>query len=270
MVNFKKRLDELGIVITSRERATRCRVLKFLSPEILSRTVLVVHRQERDAYMPFVKQYGLRAVVCHRHDKLGSIRQWVVEAAKKPKLILLDDDIQFFVRKRGEIRLQKADDAEVTKMFVAISTTLDTYAHVSISAREGNNHGPDDWVYTTRMLRLLAYDTAILLECAQFDRIEIMSDFDVTLQLLCAGYPNAVSFHWAQDQPGTQSPGGCAAYRTVEAHRETCYKLMDLHPNFVRIREKENKTGGEFGKRTEVTISWKKALESYQEEKELD
>ena len=260
----KERLDELAIVVTSRERATRCRLLKYLPKEILERTVMVVHKRERKEYERLAERHNLRGVACHKHEMLGSIRQWVVDKTTKPKLVLLDDDIQFYVRRPGEPRLINADDAEVVKMFLAIGKRLDTYAHVGISAREGNNRGPDDWVDTTRMLRILCYDTAILQAEACFNRIEIMSDFDVTLQLLRAGFANTLSYHWAQGQPGTQAPGGCTAYRTVELHRKTCHELMMLHPGFVRLREKENRTGGEFGKRTEVTMSWKKAYEESQ------
>jgi hypothetical protein len=146
-------------------------------------------------------------------------------------------------------------------MLTYIEQALHKYAHVSISAREGNNRMEVPFVTCSRPLRAMAFRRKEFLQC-EHGRVDVMEDFDVTLQLLRKGYQNMVITAYANDQRMTQMAGGCSDYRTHAVHEASAKKLAKLHPEFVKLRTKENKTGGEFAKRTEVTISWKAAYES--------
>jgi hypothetical protein len=158
-----------------------------------------------------------------------------------------------------------ASSVDLQLMFKTINTYLEHgFAHVGISAREGNNRqgtgGPLAlFEENTRILRVHAFWTEIY-NSVEHGRLEFMEDFDVTLQLLEKGYKNANLFYWSQDQRQTQANGGCD-YRTHASHEEAAATLQKLHPQVVTLRQKENKTGGAFGKRTEVTIQWKKAYD---------
>lgn len=142
---------------------------------------------------------------------------------------------------------------------------LTEYPMVGISAREGNNYagtGPAPLIKEcTRSMRFYAFRTADFLSI-DAGRMPEMADFDTALQFLRRGQKNAVLYYWAQHQPGTQAPGGCEAYRTHATHEAAAKKLAELHPDFVSLRTKTNKSGGEFGTRTEVTVQWRKAYES--------
>jgi hypothetical protein len=158
-------------------------------------------------------------------------------------------------------------------MLDCVEAALEQYAHVGISAREGNNRldrqvrvgeyaGLDTDIVTaqecTRTLRALAYQTAEFLKC-EHGRVDVMEDFDVNLQLLERGLPNLNLAHWAQGQRQTNAPGGCSTYRSQDVQTASAVRLAELHPGFVTLREKKNKSGGAFGNRTEVTIQWAKA-----------
>ena len=149
-----------------------------------------------------------------------------------------------------------------------ISDHLDTYDHVGVSAREGNNRigvgGLDLRNDNTRTLRALAYRTDSFLGVVH-GRVDVMEDFDVNLQILRGGGSNTSLHYWAQGQSMTNAPGGCSTYRTHEVHERSAEKLAELHPGLVRLRLKENKTdAGGFGTRKEVTIQWKKAYQEGQ------
>jgi hypothetical protein len=148
-------------------------------------------------------------------------------------------------------------------MLLWMQSALNEHAHVSVSAREGNNRagvGEAPLVsLNTRTLRVLAYRTEEFLR-AEHGRVPVMEDFDVNLQLLRAGHSNACASFWAQGQRMTNEAGGCSTYRTHELHEGAARRLAELHPGLVRLRQKQNKTDREgFGTRTEVTISWKAA-----------
>lgn len=149
-------------------------------------------------------------------------------------------------------------------MLIFISRLLDMYAHVSVSAREGNNRLDYPFVNNTRPMRVLAYRKEPFMSC-EHGRVQLMEDFDITLQLFLKGYENAVISEYAHDQAGTQAAGGCSDYRTKEMHEKNVRKIVKMYSGLAKLREKHNKTGGEFGHRMEATIYWKKALAQGQE-----
>jgi hypothetical protein len=63
----------------------------------------------------------------------------------------------------------------------------------------------------------------------------------------------------------TNAEGGCSIWRTLELHNESQRKLHALWPNFVKLREKEVKSGVWKGqKKLATTIYHKKAFASSQ------
>jgi hypothetical protein len=194
---------------------------------------------------------------------MSAVRKWIANHAHRhghPYFLMLDDDFRFFRRREdGSGYLRKADqpgDMEeclnVTERYLS-----EGYAAVGISSRQGNNRMPA-CEYNTRINGAMAFHTEAYLAC-QHERLTVMEDFDVILQLLRSGKPNAKFSLFAYDQDKTQAPGGCSTYRTHQNHEESAYRLSELHPGLVKLREKRNRTGGAFGTRTEVTIYWKRA-----------
>lgn len=231
----------------------------------------VVPEEEEETYRAALGGIGLGwcGVIRTSARGIASTRRYIGELAATSgheSFVMMDDDLQFYVRKSPEaFNLRYTTPEEVTPALRWIEAALDQHAHVSLSAREGNNRvgaGPPDTLVAenTRTLRVLAYRTEEFLAC-EHGRVDVMEDFDVNLQLLRRGLSNAVSFHWAQGQRMTNEAGGCSTYRTHEVHEASARRLAELHPEFVRLRQKENKSGGAFGHRTEVTISWKKAYD---------
>ncbi len=130
----------------------------------------------------------------------------------------------------------------------------------------------DDFVFrleydgnqNTRLNGCIIYRRSVFLdERIEHDRMNPMNDFDVNLQLLRLGYDNHLIAEFCYNQGGTNAPGGSSDYRTLETQAASAHKLADLHPGFVNIRHKVNKTGPvELRERTEVTVFWKKARAS--------
>lgn len=198
---------------------------------------------------------------------LPDIRQWIAEHAAADGVehhMQLDDDIGFLVRRGPEDwRLRKAEPEDVDQMVEWIDRKLLEHEIVAVSGREGNNRGglggPDECALkNTRTMRALAYRTTPFLSL-RHARMDDLEDFDLTLQTLRRGGSNIVTYYWAQGQRMTQEPGGCELYRTRESHDAACRELARLHYPHVAVVQKENKGGGEFGKRTEVRVFWKNA-----------
>lgn len=260
----------MKIYIPSRGRAGEVETIKQFDQGLLARTVLVVPDAEVDAYR---EREGRRSaamkIVGFVGDGIADKRHSIgltARNAKEPTFCMVDDDLTFFHhRDSDDWHLERNTPDDMNEMFRAVEDYLSDFALVSVSSREGNNRlgvgRPPLPVVNTRPQRVLAFRTADFLD-VEHRRVRCMEDFDVALQLLRRGLPNAVLAYWAHDQKQTQAGGGCSVWRTHEVHDAAARRLHELHPGFVRLRQKKNKTGGAFGERTEVTISWKKAFAS--------
>lgn len=243
--------------------------------------VYVVPGDERAIYITALDGFGVKAVVLSPPPEVKGIaatREWIggwAEMHGEDKFIMADDDITFLVRQdRNDFRLRLAGQDDVRQMLEWIWQMLDTHEHVGISGREGNNRvgngDIDELVYfNNRTIRLLAYQTKAFL-AVEHGRVDVMEDFDVNLQILRKGGSIAVSYYWAQGQRKTGETGGCSTYRDHAVHEASARRLVQLHPGFVTLRDKANKTDADgFGSRKEVTIQWKKAHLSGQQVKQL-
>lgn len=233
------------------------------------RPVLVVQERERHLYGRFPDVLTLP-------DDIRTVtptRQWILEYAHKHelgKIVMMDDDLRFFKRKEPTANtklafsLLNATRDEVTEMVELLCRWLDEVAHCGISSREGNNRVEKEVVEATRMMRVLAYRVPTVMQIgARFDRLPLQEDFDMTLQLLRAGYPNRISYLYGNGQAtGSGAKGGCSHFRTKPMMEETAHKLAELHPGFVNVVKKTTKHSFDGGERTDVMIAWKKALAS--------
>ena len=235
--------------------------LKSFPASLVKRTRLVVQDAEKDHYLKLPNVVVLPGDI----DRLSPTRQWILENAESDKFVMMDDDLTF--AHRGPYtgtKLYKADTENVETMFTELEYLLENYIHVGISAREGNNRVQSNLKENTRMMRLLGYNKPEVLKTgARFDRIDTKQDFDMTLQLLRKGHKNAVLYSFTHNQPGSNNTGGCSVYRDPEMMDRCSHELAALHPDFVKVVEKQTKTSWGGGIRTDVRIAWKKAYESY-------
>lgn len=245
----------MKVYIHSSGRAGRCSSFDYL-PDA---TILV----QADQYDSYERQYpGADIQALPPHIKtLSPTRQWILDNCPDNKVLMLDDDLRFSARKILEpTKFRPAVEADVVEMVQAIDKELDEYAHVGVLARDGANRILEPHrVTVTRMMRLLAYNLDTVRKVgARFDRVITKQDFDMTLQLLEAGYANSVLTQWCHDQPGSNTAGGCSIYRTSEVMAQGAHDLHSLHPKYVKVVEKQE-VGTWGGSRLDVQIQWKKA-----------
>jgi len=241
----------------------------YMTPEDRANTIYVVRAAEEDLYRnALAKKFPEVNVLPCVGAGIAETRQIIGQFAAvqgEDKFFMIDDDCRFYVRRSPEEwNLIYMDPSQYSDLMLLIETLLDDYGHVGVSPREGNNRlGAGDRMHiveNTRTLLGLAYRPADFLAC-EHGRVVVMEDFDVNLQLLEKGIPNCNIVYYAQGQRVTNAPGGCSTYRSHAVQDAAARRLAELHPGIVRLRTKENISGGEFGTRTEVTIAWKKAFD---------
>jgi hypothetical protein len=270
----------MSIFIPSLGRAheTKNCTLANLSASDAQEATIVCQTHEAMDYLKLRDQFDCNLLILPEHIKtIVPTRKYIADYCLEEgieKFLMLDDDIEFYIRenqftdKDDWWKLTAPDNRQLNNLINDIYDDLDTYAHVGISGREGNNRVRDEFVENTRYMRFLAYRTKEYLSCSH-ERVEVMEDFDIALQLLRMGHKSKIYYSYAQGQKKTQAAGGCSVWRTHEVHNAGAERLAELHPGFVRVRQKQNKTDREgFGTRKEVTVYWKKAYQSSQKEDE--
>lgn len=251
----------MRLIITTLGRITRQETLKNLPDPVGEKVELWVQAHEYENSCLYYD--GVHCLPEHIRT-LGATRQFLVDLYWGEKIVLMDDDLTFYWRAdpdKWQLTIPPAD--ELASFFAdELDDTLDRYAHVGLSGREGQNRESAYAVENTRYMRFLAYNTALWPQDrrVRMDRVDGMSDFDVNMQLLRAGLPNRVFYRWAQGQRATQTPGGMAGQRTRETHFAEVRQMCEMHPGLIVPRKKVNVSAGAFGVRDEVTVAWKMAL----------
>ena len=243
----------LRIYIPTRGRVEKQITLRSLPKELWAQTWLVCPADEADS----LKKLHKKVLVQPDHiTTIAAKREWIVKQHKGDKLIMLDDDCGFYARGRSGLLKEYATDSVIVGLFTWVEDMLDTYAHVGVSSRMGNNRVEEDVKRTTRMMHAIAYHVPTMKRVVEFNRVAMREDFDYTLQLLKAGYDNVVRYDVCVAPGSYGAKGGCADERTVQKSDIEADKLAALHPGLVKVVQK-NYLGVP---RKEVVVQWKKAL----------
>jgi len=271
----------MKIYIPTRSRFTTAELsrgpLALMSKEWVDNTYLVTPFDQQMYYLDSVAELkadkiikGTPHIIGWSYDGIAEKRTMIgahAESMKHKKFMMLDDDINFLKRVSPDRVNQTTirDSRDIDVMLSSVSNHLCLYPQVAVGLREGNNHagpGPAPLVSEVgKAIRAVAYRTEVY-RAVETNRVRTMSDYDTTLQILELGYKNAVLNFWMSGQKGTNTPGGCADWRTHAVHEESIQRMVEMHgADICKPRQKANKGGGEFGHRMELTIFWKKAYE---------
>jgi len=229
---------------------------------------VVINRDELDAYS--AANPGISLLIPPVSVKgIGKVRQWLLERHAKEesdqRMVMMDDDLTFSTRRTDDpTKSTPATKQDIGRMLKCMAGCLRDSLHGSIVAREGANRFAEDaMLHNTRLLRVLGYRARDVLALGvRFNRLPVMEDFDVTLQLLRLGKENFCILDWWQNQTGSGLTGGCSTYRDNAMQAAGAHGLKKLHPAFVKVVEKATKTAWGGGVRTDVRIAWKKAYDS--------
>lgn len=238
------------------------RTLEQFPKKVLKNTFIVVQHNDRKRLKNL--KYVTKIVLPKEIQTIAPTRKWIGLYCKENKIdkfVMIDDDLKFFRRKvEGKNNLTEVTKQDIYDMFNMLNNWLDDYAHCGISAREGNGHINPLQVEVTRSMRVCGFRTAIYNQMKHC-RMQVMEDFDITLQLLRKGLPNIVSFEFANNQfGGSGSKGGCSEFRTLKVQCKSAKKLAKLHPNYVKTVEKTTKGSWGGATRTDVRVQWKQAF----------
>lgn len=254
MILFIHTYGRLDNQITFQSFATRMK----------NRTFFVVQHREKKAWLTHGRR-DCNTIFLPKHiQTLSPTRQYIMEWSVKEgfdKICMMDDDLKFYHRpKPNDWHLKVSEPSNVTDMFNDLSKYLDTHIHAGVSPREFNQTVKMDYVECTKMTRILAYRPKEVLDLGcRFDRMMLMQDTDMTLQLIKLGKPNLVLYKFAQTDI-FHAPGGVSTYRNPEMVQEQISKLIKLHYPFVTLGKRRKNVEDDTLYPRPLKIAWKRAL----------
>ncbi len=251
----------MKIYIPTRGRPESQVTLEFFPENMIKdgTVILAIDEDEQDKYHKYPDVQKL--IVPSFVKGISYKRKYIIEQSTDPRVVMLDDDLRFYIRKSPtDWHLRYLESDEYPALFGLLDEWMDQgYAHVGISAREGNNRVEDLCVENTRYMRVLGYNLDAFPDNIEWGRTQVMEDFDIALQLLRKGKACKVSFYYAQGQKSSNADGGCSEWRTIDVHNAGADRLHELHPTCVKVVEKQTKTAWNGLPRRDVIVGWKKA-----------
>lgn len=251
------------IYIPSRARAEKLVTPYTLPKKLRDITTVVVRRDELDEYEerhPTLRFEALPKGI----EGLSPTRQWILEESSGRLHCQLDDDITAINYKPNPKKfggLKKADSGMFIDCFHLLEKWMSEgmIGHVSFTDRVSAARPSKGPFYENgRIAQTLFYDRrAIKNAGARFDRVALMQDLDMNLQLLAAGYRNRIATVYSYNVRGEDSPGGCVLYRTDKLKQKVGRQMEKLHPGITTMATKEKYGRTYFYMKTD----WRKAYQ---------
>jgi len=251
----------MRIIIPTKGRVYNQLTLANLPDDLKRRTTLVCPSNE---HQRLSRNHPLCKVVQQPSDTMGisEKRAWIVANTGYDKIVMLDDDLRFAVRRDdNRAKFRTALTPDILTAFAELEEILSPEVpHAGFTARGGSigaSAQKGGWQQGKRMMYVLGYHIPTVRAHAVFGRLSTHEDMDVCLQLLTKGLPNLVNYDFVVDQK-FGNPGGCTNERTIQQNNADSLALAQLFPQFVRTTEKEYSASVP---RIEVVCQWMKALE---------
>lgn len=206
----------------------------------------IIHSERDKTIGQYPREYKSTILVGPR--LLVEKRDMLFQMAKG-KIVMMDDDLTFFSRKRDG-SFTKATPAGIRKMVKEIESRLDLYAHVGLVDKFMAQSQPRRVRIGGRYNQVLAYNLQTIRKQAKKRRKEVPSfrmalnqEHDMHLQLLALGLPPAVLCEYSKDAK-YYAEGGLSNYRTAKTERDAFRALAKKWPKYVTLVETKNSISG--------------------------
>mgnify|MGYP003119870439 CR=1 FL=1 len=232
--------------------------------------------------------YGDKVVCLPKEvNRLPITREWIHNEYQNERYLVCDDDCHAWHYKEpvmidgkevwgfnnGVSRMFTLDDFD--NMFDEVNKLMDSgIVHIGmLNSSMKPTSEPNRYPIRSneRIGGIVFYDGPNVPQDLQWTRVLAGEDIDVNLQLLSRGYENRVLTKYCFCISETSAAGGCEIYRNVQNHNESQRILANLWPGIINLREKIVPSGPWKGQtKLNVTVQWKKALNSKKSEGVLD
>jgi len=248
-------MDKLLIYIPTLGREGRQITLKSIPEEWKDRVFLVCPSAENHEWdnRIDVPEYCIGSV--------AKTRQFILDSSESKFVGMLDDDLSFY--ERDSIILTKTTRLEsIEKYFSLMESWLmsgDVYCTQANSFMSHNN--PEEYYYGKPSHSHFVNRDYLKSKDIRFDALSYFEDFHVPLSVLECGKRLRISGKYIAKEKEANASGGCSINRTADNNKTAMYKLQELHPKYVTLKEEEGATNQNLVVDLKMRISFKKAYD---------
>lgn len=196
---------------------------------------------------------------------IGSIsktRQWILENSDAKYVGFFDDDIVFQNRKKDKsktVKNSKKDNYFMVKEFYKL---METGIHFSGMIHRFMFHEKDFLIKYGKPAHCYFIDKNFMMENnIRFDVLDYYSDFHIPISILENGGKVRYLGKYIANEVKPNAKGGCSINRTAEKNRNSVFKLKELHPDFITLKDKPGHKNQNLVINVQMFISWKKLYE---------
>jgi hypothetical protein len=196
-----------------------------------------------DTLVQYLNRYGRTVRVVGTID-ISEKRQAIVRLNRRAtdrKILMLDDDLRFYTRKRDG-KFRKSTVRDIVRMLSKIAEALNEHAHVGLVDKFMSQNQPRGVKHSGRYNQVLGYNLAMWPRGVKF-RLPINEEHDVHLQLSQSGLRPCVLCEYSKDG-SYYSKGGCSSWRTPHVEMRSMKEMARLWPDYVSIREHQTNLSG--------------------------
>lgn len=208
---------------------------------------------------PTIEEYKTRwnkaAFLTANVKTISEKREWILARSIGPKIVMLDDDLTFYARRR-EGNFTKSTPNDVRRMFKWLNTALDKFAHAGVIDKFMSQAAPRGSVQSRRYNSVLAYNKMLFPYPRPKFRIPVSEEHDVHLQLASKGLPPAVSCEFSKNT-SYYNEGGCTDERTKRSELAGHKAFAALWPDLVTVVKSKSSLSGHA-----IKVRWVKSVRS--------
>lgn len=248
-------MDKLLIYIPTLGREGRQITLNFIPEEWRDRVFLVCPKSE-------IHDWTNRVDV--PEECIGSVaktRQFIIENSESKFVGMLDDDLTFY--ERDSSILTKTTKLEHIGDYLSLMEEWlisgDIYCTQSNMFMCQNN--PEEYYFGKPSHSHFVNRDYLKSKNIRFDLLSYFEDFHVPLSVLESGHRLRISGKYIAKEKEANASGGCSINRTADKNKAAMYRLQELHPKYVTLKEEEGATNQNLVVDLKMRIAFKKAYD---------
>lgn len=193
---------------------------------------------------------------------IGATRQWIIENSPSPYVGQLDDDLTFYKRdKENRTKRHRQEDCgEFLDLMEKWLLEGDVFCGLSNSFMSHNN--PEEYYYGKPSHCSFLNRDYLEEKGIKYSDMLYFEDFHVPLSVIESGKRLRYTGEHIAKEKKANAPGGCSLKRTKESNREAMFRLRDLHPEYVSLKEEEGAINQNLEVGVKMRISFSKAYKN--------
>lgn len=219
------------IAIPSRSRPHNQKTLKNISQNFWADTIIVCPESQYSEYRDAIPTQV--EIVPFGTSGIGLKRQFILTSEKSGKIIMLDDDLTFWMRvSPAQFVKMRPEDSE--KMFLDLALALDKYPMVGITDKFMSQTRPRGHMECQRFNQVLGFNRDLFPVPWPSFRLPHDEEHDIHLQFLTRGHKTAVLTEYSKTH-APDADGGCNDWRNQAMYEETYRLLLEYWPGIVTV-----------------------------------